>query len=135
MEGLFKDFPNILNRASKWIREFDEKTQGKKLAVGDIKAILARMIEQDETTRITRASHYQLWNVNTADFDAVEFDPYRNGIWTELRDEHPIRRDLGQLQGETISDTEHPGAYYQRMKKNTKLEPDESPDDNILPCF
>lgn len=103
LEGLINDLPNIHNGASKCIREFEEKTQEKKLAIGDIKAILARMIGQDETTRVIRAASYHLWNAGTSDSDAIEFDPYRNFIWTELRDEYPTHLDLGQLQGETIS--------------------------------
>lgn len=62
----------------------------------------------------------------------MEFDPYRNLIWTELRCGYPTHPDLGKLQGETTSDTEHPGAYYQRMKKMWKMETDQSPDGNTL---
>lgn len=44
LEGLVRDLPGIHNGVSRWIREFEEKTQGKKLAIGDIKAVLGRMI-------------------------------------------------------------------------------------------
>lgn len=42
LEGLVKDLPSIHEGAAKWIRELKDKTQGKRLAIGDQKEVLAR---------------------------------------------------------------------------------------------
>jgi len=44
LEGLASRLPNIHSGASKWIRMFEEAMTGKLLAVGDLKALLARVI-------------------------------------------------------------------------------------------
>lgn len=71
---MVKDLPNIHEGASRWIRDFEERTQGKKLAVGGIKAILARMIGRDEAIRIIlHAGNGSLWRVETTEHDTTEF--------------------------------------------------------------
>lgn len=85
-EGLVSDLPDIHNGASKWKREFEEKTQEKSLAIGNVKAVLARMIRREDTIRILREADIQnLYFVDTAQEDRTEFDPFRNLVWTELR--------------------------------------------------
>ena len=44
MEGVISILPNIFNGGSKWIRTFEELTVGRLMAVGDLKALLARVL-------------------------------------------------------------------------------------------
>ncbi|KAI2645824.1 Soluble guanylate cyclase gcy-37 [Labeo rohita] len=44
LEGLVTRLPDVHEEAGKWIRVFEEETMGKLLAVGDIKALLAKII-------------------------------------------------------------------------------------------
>lgn len=44
LEGLLRELPSLQEGASKWIREFEDKTQAKRLAIGDLKAVLARSL-------------------------------------------------------------------------------------------
>lgn len=109
------------------------KTQGKRLAIGDIKAILARLVGRDEAVDIIKwAGNGSLSQVNTAYHDATEFDHYRNSVWTALRYDYPTHPDLNKLQGESISDAEHQGAYYQTMKRKWKMETDKSPNESEI---
>ena len=72
LEGLATRLPDIHEGAGKWIRVFEEETMGKLLAVGDIKALLAKIVggaKMDEilqTTTLNRA-------VNSRNMDVIVF--------------------------------------------------------------
>lgn len=79
------------------MREFEEKTQGKRLAIGDIKAILARIIRQDEAISILRwAEDGSLGYLDSSYHDATVFDQYRNNVWSMLRYDYPTQPDFGR---------------------------------------
>lgn len=104
--------------ATKWIREFKDKTQGKKLAVGDTKAVLARVLGAVETIWLIReAGEGHLEYVEETRQDGAGFDPFRNSLWKVLRQAYPSRPDLNCLQGEQVGETEHPMVYYQKINK------------------
>lgn len=134
LEGLVKSLPNLHQTgASRWISEFEDATTGKKLAIGDVKAILARIIGHEETMRLLqRAGKGALNRVGSTDQDGTEMDRYQNAIWTQLRANYPARPDLSNLQGENLEENEHPTVYYQKIKKKWKLETDQTPDGNNL---
>lgn len=107
LEGLLQELPSLQEGASKWIMEFEDKTQGKRLALGDLKAVLARLVVTAETVRVLReAGQGQLQRVEGIDDDATEFGPFRQALWTALRQEFPSRPDLSRLQGESVGQTE-----------------------------
>lgn len=59
LEGLVKELPSMHTGAAKWIREFEDKTQGKKLALGDLKAILARTLGTGDSKTSLRSRRRQ----------------------------------------------------------------------------
>lgn len=83
-----------------------------KLAVGDIKALPARVVGAAETVRLMKeAGEGNLEHVEETRQDAVEFDPFHNDMWVVLRQTFPSRPDLNRLQGEQVGETEHPMVY------------------------
>lgn len=81
------------------------------------------MVGRDDAVDIlTWAGIGSLAYEDTSNHDATEFDQYRNSVWNVLRNDYPTRPDFNKLQGETISETEHPGTYYQKMKRKWKTE-------------
>ena len=70
LEGLVTRLPNIHEGAGKWIRVFEEETMGKLLSVGDIKALLAKIIGGSKMEEILQAS----------DLDRAVDSHYMDGI-------------------------------------------------------
>lgn len=133
LEGLVKSLPSLHEGAAKWIREFEDETQGKRLAIRDLKAIMARMLGAAETVRLLReAGNRGLDRVDETIVDRVEFDPYRNDLWQVLRATFPSRPDLNRLQGEQVGETEHLMVYYQKMKRKWQMETDSDLDADYL---
>ncbi len=103
LEGLVTRLPDIHEGAGRWIKVFEEETMGKLLAVGDIKALLAKTIggakmeEILQTSNLNRAvdSHYM---------DGTVFDAYHPAVWQALRAEYPIRLDPKSLKGKQLLD-------------------------------
>ncbi|XP_026080498.1 uncharacterized protein LOC113057344 isoform X2 [Carassius auratus] len=106
LEGLVTRLPDIHEGAGKFIKVFEEETMGKLLAVGDVKALLAKILggtKMDEillTTTLNRA-------VNSHNMDGIVFDAFRPAVWQALRAEYPIRLNPKSLKGEGIGDLEN----------------------------
>lgn len=56
LEGLIARLPDVHEGAGKWIQTSEEETIGKLLAVGDIKAILAKILGGTKLEEILQAS-------------------------------------------------------------------------------
>lgn len=79
LEGLVTTLPSLNKGALKWIREFENNLQGKMLAIGDLKAILARMLGATEVIRLLRMTGARkLDYVAGTEQDGEMFDPYHN---------------------------------------------------------
>lgn len=52
LTGLINCLPALTEGADRWIRAFEENTAGVKLAIGDIKAILMKVVGQQTATEI-----------------------------------------------------------------------------------
>ncbi len=131
LKGLVTRLPDIHEGAGKWIKVFGEETMGKLLAVGDIKALLAKTIggakmeEILQTSNLNRAvdSHYM---------DGTVFDAYCPAVWQALRAEYPIRLDPKSLKGEQLLDIENPITYVHRQLKRWKQETEGNPEGDPL---
>ena len=131
LEGLVTRLPDIHEGAGKFIKVFEEETMGKLLAVGDVKALLAKIIggtKMDEillTTTLNRA-------VNSHNMDGIVFDAFRPAVWQALRAEYPIRLNPKSLKGEGIGDLENPTTYVQKELKRWKQETEGDPERDPL---
>ncbi len=131
LEGLVTHLPDIHKGAGKWIKVFEEETVGKLFAVGDIKALLAKIMGGAKMEEILQASNLNR-AVDSHYMDGTVFDAYRPAVWQALRAEYPIRLDPKSLKGEQLLDIENPITYVQRQLKRWKQETEGNPEGDPL---
>ncbi len=84
LEGIVTHLPDIHEGAGKWIKVFEEETMGKLLAVGDIKALLAKTIGGAKMEEILQASNLER-AVDSHYIDGTVFDAFCPAVWQALR--------------------------------------------------
>lgn len=131
LEGLVSGLPDLHEGAQKWILDFDEKTLGRLLALGDVKALLARVIGQRAMEDVMTQTGLGFQAVNVTS-DGIEFNPHRNRLWDAMRAAYPRKLDLKTLKGDPIGETENPSAYVHGMKKKWRTEAGRNPDQDDL---
>ncbi|KAL0176873.1 hypothetical protein M9458_029203, partial [Cirrhinus mrigala] len=104
---------------------------GKLLAVGDIKALLAKIIGGAKMEEILQASGLER-AVNSHYIDGTVYDVFRPAVWQALRAEYPTRVDPKALKGEQLGETENPVTYVQRQLKRWKQETEGNPEGDPL---
>lgn len=84
LEGLVTRLLNLHDGAGKWIRIFEEQTMGKLLAVGDMKALLGRVVGVAKMEDVLQDSDLA---DATGDIlaDGLAFETYRPAVWHALR--------------------------------------------------
>ncbi|KAJ8346616.1 hypothetical protein SKAU_G00280170 [Synaphobranchus kaupii] len=131
MLGLVERLPDIHEGAGKWIRALEEETMGKLLAVGDLKALLARLLGMARMEEVLMKSGLQA-AVNTPYLDGASFDQFRPAMWRTLREDYPTKIDPKSLKGEEVGDTVNPANYLHRQLKRWKLETGRNPEGDEL---
>ncbi|KAJ8356711.1 hypothetical protein SKAU_G00195050 [Synaphobranchus kaupii] len=131
MLGLVERLPDIHEGAGKWIRAIEEETMGKLLAVGDLKALLARLLGMARMEEVLMKSGLQA-AVNTPYLDGASFDQFRPAMWRTLREDYPTKIDPKSLKGEEVGDTVNPANYLHRQLKRWKLETGRNPEGDEL---
>lgn len=120
LAGIVARLPNINDGASKWIRTFEEQMMGKMVAVGDLKALWARVLRISKMESILNEGGLgQLLNEHS---DGLVFDSYRQRTWEALRNEYPTRIDPKNLKGQIMSSTENPATYIQKQVMRWRME-------------
>lgn len=84
MEGLMGRMPSILKGACKWIGAFEGKTIGHLLVVGDMKALLGRMLGLGTTEEVLRDTSMHI-AVGTQINDGDLLYMHRNPLCNHLR--------------------------------------------------
>ncbi|KAL0148946.1 hypothetical protein M9458_055750 [Cirrhinus mrigala] len=132
LDTLLSRLPDIHEGAGKWIRTFEEEITGKHLALGDIKALLAKCLGASKMNNILKQSGL-LQAVDRPQADGVSFDKHRRDIWKTLRAEYPMQTDPGFLKGEPMGEAENPTTYIQRQLRCWKEELERDPEqDKVL---
>lgn len=131
LQGLVNRLPDIHEGAGKFIRILEEELAGKLIAVGDIKALLAKIVGGAKTDQILQDANLHR-AVNSYDMDGIVFDAYRPAVWRVLRTEYETRIDPKALKGEELGDTENPLTYVQRQLKRWKQETEGDPEGDPL---
>ncbi|KAL0147589.1 hypothetical protein M9458_057095 [Cirrhinus mrigala] len=132
LDTLVSRLPDIHEGAGKWIRTFEEETTGKLLALGDIKALLAKCLGASKMNDVLKQSGL-LQAVDRPQADGVSFDKHRRDIWKTLRAEYPMQTDPGFLKGEPMGEAENPTTYIQRQLRRWKEELERDPEqDKVL---
>ncbi|KAL0147796.1 hypothetical protein M9458_056873, partial [Cirrhinus mrigala] len=118
LEGLVTRLPDMHEGAGKWIRVFEEETMGKLLAVGDIKALLAKIIGGAKMEEILQASGLER-AVNSHYIDGTVYDVFRPAVWQALRAEYPTRTE-GNPEGDPLMATLFRNAIIEAMPQTVK---------------
>ena len=111
LTGLINHMPALTEGADKWIRVFEENTAGVKLAMGDIKAILTKVVGQQTAAEILIGGR-----------DSVTFGPYRTDIWAALRSKYPSRMDPSKLERQSLKEGENPAQFPHDFQRKWKEE-------------
>lgn len=131
LEGLVIRLPDLNEGAGKWIRTFEEHTVGKLLAVGDIRALLARVTSMRTMGEIMQDGGIDGANGGVMN-DGLLFNRYRPAIWRALREAYPTKVDPKALRGEAIGATENPATYLHGQLKRWRMETEQDPEGNEL---
>ncbi|XP_027855309.1 uncharacterized protein LOC114133520 [Xiphophorus couchianus] len=86
---LVSRLPDIHDGAEKWIRVLEEETVGKILALGDIKAIFAKVLGTATMQNVLKNHPWMLQERA----DGIEFNVGQTAIWAALRAEFPNKVD------------------------------------------
>ncbi len=104
---------------------------GKLLAVGDIKALVAKIMGGAKMEEIIQA-----FNLNRAVdphyMDGTVFDAFCPAVWQVLCAEYPVRLDPKSLKGGQLLEIENPTTYVQRQLKRWKQETEGNPEGDPL---
>ncbi len=131
LEGLVTRLSDIHEGIGKWIKVFEEETMDKRLAVGDIEALLAKIMGGAKMEEILHASNLNR-AVESHYMDGTVFHAFRPAVWQAMRAEYPIRLDPKSLKGEQLLDIENPTTYVQRQLKIWKQETERKPEGDPL---
>ena len=111
MQNVITNIPDLQNGASPWIRVLEEETTGRILAVGDLKALLGKVLGMEAMLDIFEQAGYRREAVQQAEVDGFPFDNHRGEVWSAMRDIYPTRPDLTTLTGQLLKDDEPPATY------------------------
>ena len=100
------------------------------MAVGDLKALLARVLGLSKLESVLRNGGLDIMD---GMYDGTTLDCYRVAMWTTLRREFPTHIDHKNMRGLPINDTENPASYLQAQVDRWRMETDEDPE--IHPVF
>lgn len=121
MTGLINRLPALIQGADKWIRAFKENTGGVKLALGDIKAILMKIVGQQMAAEIFEDGSAKALNDNHY-HDTKPFGHYRTKVWEALRNKYPSKKYSSKLQRQTLKDGENPAQFLHEFQRKWKEE-------------
>ncbi|XP_058615370.1 uncharacterized protein LOC131529613 [Onychostoma macrolepis] len=134
LDTLVSRLPDIHEGAGKWIKTVEEETTGKLLALGDIKALLAKCLGASKMNDILKQSGL-LQAVDRPQADGASFNKHRHDIWRTLRAEYPMQTDPNFLKGEPMGETENPTTYIQKQLRRWKEELERDPEHVLTVLF
>ncbi|GCC25340.1 hypothetical protein chiPu_0003750 [Chiloscyllium punctatum] len=121
LEGLKNVLPSLHEGAGRWIKAFEDEITGQLLAIGDLKALLMRLVEFLKLKEIMVRACLK----NVADnpmIDGVGFDRVRQNVWRASRDCYPPKMDPQALRGDPLGESENLAAYLEKQLKKWRLE-------------
>ncbi|XP_064195190.1 uncharacterized protein LOC135256880 [Anguilla rostrata] len=111
MHNVITNLPDLQNGASHWIRVLEEETTGRILAVGDLKALLGKVVGMETMLDIFEQAGFDRNHAQSPAVDGGPFDNVCGIVWTALRALYPARPDMTALTGPPLKDNELPATY------------------------
>ena len=121
MKNVMTNLPDLQNGASPWIRVLEEETTGQIMAVGDLKALLGKIVGLEAMLDIFDKAGYQRDAVEQTEVDGFPFNPHRGGVWAAMREIYPTRPDLATLTGPLLKDDEPPATYVHTQLRRWRV--------------
>ncbi|KAJ8375384.1 hypothetical protein SKAU_G00059640 [Synaphobranchus kaupii] len=78
LQNLITTLPDIQDGAAIWIRKLEEEMMGKMMALGDVKALLGKVVGREKMLDIIEQAGYR--GAERSVVDGQQFDPYRQKI-------------------------------------------------------
>ncbi|XP_064877154.1 uncharacterized protein LOC135572653 [Oncorhynchus nerka] len=120
LTALMEQLPSLHGGASAWLLQLQSLTSGVRLALGDMKALLARSTDYTTMNAL----------INTAGLgtfgSATEPEKYRVSLWNELRRAYPTEKNYATLTSFAMEDGEQAAQYLDRAKttwRSVHIEP------------
>ncbi|XP_072328578.1 uncharacterized protein [Scyliorhinus torazame] len=114
LPSLINELPNILDGAGRWIGQLEAGMMGKRMALGDVKALLTKVLGMDQMAEVMRRAGIPMAAYDP-EVDGTLMDPYRQDIWQALRDTYPNRMDVKTLRGEPLGEEENAAVYVEKQ--------------------
>ncbi|KAJ8353398.1 hypothetical protein SKAU_G00209650 [Synaphobranchus kaupii] len=121
LQNLISSLPDIQEGAGHWIRKLEEEMMGKMMALGDVKALLGKILGTEKMLEVMRKAGLSRRDMGGIQVDGVEFDRYRGRVWAALRDMYPTRPDAMVLKGVPMGDSESPAAFVESQLRKWRM--------------
>ncbi|CAB1312096.1 unnamed protein product [Coregonus sp. 'balchen'] len=128
LTALMDQMPSLHGGASAWLLQLQTLTSGFRLALADMKALLARATDHTTMTVLTREAGLEKSGGVTPP------EVYRTVLWEVLRRAYPTERNHATLTSFTIGPGEQPAAYLDRAKTTWRTVHDEPYDHSDTTC-
>ncbi|KAJ8385106.1 hypothetical protein AAFF_G00192470 [Aldrovandia affinis] len=89
LHNLIMSLPDIQDGVGHWIRKLEEEILGKKMTLGDVKALLGKILGAEKMLEAMQGARLNLDDMKATRVDGVPFDAYRNRVWGTLREIFP----------------------------------------------
>lgn len=99
--------PDLSQGADKWITTLEKSTAGVTLALGDIKALLMKVVGKHATVNIFESAKLGRGCQSNL-LDDVNMGMHHTVLWEVLRKQYPDDGHLSNLEGEVLKDKECP---------------------------
>ncbi|KAJ8369274.1 hypothetical protein SKAU_G00093020 [Synaphobranchus kaupii] len=119
LQNLITTLPEIQDGAAIWIRKLEEEMTGKTMALGDVKALLTKVVGKEQMLDIIDQAGYT--GAEKSAVDGRKFDQYRQRIWDSLRKAYPTRPSTAMLKGMPIKEGESAAAYVENQLRNWRM--------------
>ncbi|KAJ8358531.1 hypothetical protein SKAU_G00150560 [Synaphobranchus kaupii] len=116
LQNLITTLPDIQEGAAIWIRKLEEEMTGKTMALGDVKALLTKVVGKEQMLDLIESAGYRGADKSTV--DGRIFDQYRQKIWDSLRKAYPTRLSTAMLKGVAMKEEESAAAFVENQLRN-----------------
>ena len=131
LDGLISRLPILQEGAGIWIGKLESEMEGKRLAVGDVKSLLSRILTKETTTALlNKVALGGLMGNSLA--DELAFDTYRNQVWRCLRDTYPNAFSLASMSVDKIKADENPAVFVERVEADWRMRMETDPESNLM---
>ncbi|KAJ8353260.1 hypothetical protein SKAU_G00208270 [Synaphobranchus kaupii] len=119
LQNLITTLPDIQEGAAIWIRKLEEEMTGKTMALGDVKALLTKVVGKEKMLDLIENAGYRGADKSTV--DGRIFDQYRQKIWDSLRKAYPTRPSTAMLKGVPMKEEESAAAFVENQLRNWRM--------------